>query len=135
MARLGGSGERTQEEVRLDIAEFLNRQHFVVEVSDAVEGQPTIRATAGDCRMLVVESPAAGWNSNMLQLYTTAADRSFVVYRGRVYANQPTWLTVSDAVWFRVRRELGLKVRTMPILAIIATASCDTERLPWNELD
>jgi hypothetical protein len=44
------------------------------------------------------------------------------------------WLTVSDFLWSRFRRELGFKTEPSPILAVVATRNCEAERLPWNEL-
>ena len=45
----------------------------------------------------------------------SAADTIFVVFGGRIYAEQPTWLTVSDYLWARFRRELGLKAEATPV--------------------
>jgi hypothetical protein len=133
--RAGDTGELTEKEVQLKVAEFLVRQHFSVAISENVtEGQPNIRATAVACRMLVAKSPAMGWDRDMLRSYETTADHVFVVFRGQVYADQPKWLTVMDSLWYRLVRGLGLKAQPAPVLAVIATASCDAERLPWGEL-
>src|SRR5262245_11378173 len=99
-----------------------------------MEGQPTIYATAPECRMLIAQSPVLGWDRDILNRYATPTDRIFVVFRGKMYADQPTWLTVSDYLWSRLRRQLGLTVRTTPLLAVIATRSCDAEQLPWDQL-
>jgi hypothetical protein len=61
-------------------------------------------------------------------------DRTFVVFRGKIYKDQPTWLTVPYFLWARLKRELGLGAHTPPLLAVIATPNCDAERLPWREL-
>jgi hypothetical protein len=133
--RPSDSGELKEKEAQRKIAEFLVRQHFTVAVSDKmVEGQPAIRATAGTCRMLVAKSPANGWDRDQIHRHATAADQVFVVFAGRIYAEQPTWLTVPDFLWARFRRELGLKAQPTPVLAVIASTSCAAERLPWNEL-
>jgi hypothetical protein len=134
-ARQGDSSELYERDVQRKVAEFLVRQHFTVAASDKIEeGQPTIRASAGLCQLLVTKSPAMGWDRDLVRRYTTPGDRVFVVFDGRVYAEQPTWLTVSDFLWARLRRELGLKAQATPVLAVIASANCDAERLPWHEL-
>ena len=134
--RPGGLGELTQKDAQRNVAEFLARQHFAVSVSEQTdEGRPTISATTGMCRMLVARSPAIDSDRDLIRRYATAADRVFVVFRGRVYSEQPTWLTVSDFLWSRFRRELGFNAEAAPVFAVIATTSCDAERLPWNELD
>jgi hypothetical protein len=117
------------------VAEFLVRQHFTVTVSDRVEeGRPTIVASAGPCRIQIAKSPAVGWDRDLVRRYATAEDQVFVVFQGRVYAEQPTWLTTSDFLWARLRRELGLGGEASLVLALIAKRNCDAERLPWNEL-
>jgi hypothetical protein len=133
--RPGDSWELKEKETQLKVAEFLVRQRFIVAVSEIVhEGEPMIRATAGACRMLVVKSPALGWDRDLIRRQATAGDQIFVVFAGRIYAEQPTWLTVPDFLWARLRRELGANAQPTPVLAVIATTSCAAERLPWNEL-
>jgi hypothetical protein len=133
--RPGDSGELKENETQLKIAEFLVRQRFAVAAPEKVqEGQPVIRATAGPCRLLVAKSPSMGWDRDLIRRYATAADRVFVVFAGRTYAEQPTWLTVSDFLWARFRRELGMNAQPTPVLAVIATTACAAERLPWKEL-
>jgi hypothetical protein len=129
------SDENKGKEAQLKVAEFLVRQHFAVALSEQVsEGYPTIQATAGACRILVAESPVTGWNRDMIHRNASAADQVFVVFSGRVYAEQPTWLTVGDALWSRFKRELGLEAAAAPLLAVTATKSCAAELLPWREL-
>ena len=64
----------------------------------------------------------------------TAADNVFVVFQGRVYPEQPNWLIASEFLWARLLRGLGLRVDTTRLLTVIATTSCDAERLPWDQL-
>jgi hypothetical protein len=117
------------------VAKFLVRQHFVVTLSDQPGGaKPTVLATAGACRVLVANSNAIAWDRDAIRRNATVADRIFVVFRGRTYKEQPTWLTVPYFLWSRLQRELGLAPQAAPLLAVIATASCDAERLPWSEL-
>ena len=133
--RPGDSSELKEKETQLKVAEFLVRQHFAVAASEKMEeGQPIVRATDGACRLLVAKSPAMGWDRDLIRRHATIADRVFVVFDGRIYAEQPTWLTVSDFLWARFRRELGMNAQPTLVLAVIATTSCTAERLPWSEL-
>jgi hypothetical protein len=119
----------------LRVAEFLARQHFtVVRSAEAKEGEPMVRATAPACRMLVIKSPVLGWDRDTARRRGTAADRVFVVFRGKVYNNPPSWLVVSDFLWSRLQRELGLKFESNPVFTVIAATSCAAEQLPWDEL-
>jgi hypothetical protein len=125
----------SERDVQKKIAEFLVRQHFTVALSDQPgEGRVMIRAGVGACRILVANANPMGWDSDAIRSNATVADRVFVVFRGRAYKDQPTWLTVSYYLWSRLQRELGLRDQTPPLLAVIATANCDAERLPWSEL-
>lgn len=133
--RAGDPGGLPDSFVQHSVAEFLLRQRFIVAASEKVEeGQPMIRATVGACRMLVAKSPAMGWDRDLIRRHATPADHIFVVFRGKVYAQQPTWLTVPDYLWSRFQRELGLKARAASVFAIVAVPSCDAEQLPWHEL-
>lgn len=117
------------------VASFLTRQHFSVALTNRLEeGQPSVVATAGACRVLAAKSPAMGWDRDLLRQHATSNDRVFVVFRGKVYDEQPTWLTVPDYLWSRVQRELGINREPIPVFAIIAPAGCQAERLPWHEL-
>jgi len=131
----GRASEPNENDAPLRVAEFLARQHFtVVRSADATEGEPTVRATAPACRMLVIKSPVVGWDRDTVRRHATAADRILVVFRGKVYEEPPSWLVVSDFLWSRLRRELGLKYESNPVFTVIATTSCDAERLPWDQL-
>ena len=131
----GHAREPNEKDAQLRVAEFLVRQHFtVVRSAEAKEGEPTIRATAPACRMLVIKSPVVGWDRDTVRRHATAADRILVVFRGKVYEDPPSWLIVPDWLWSRLRRELGLKFETNPVFTVIATTSCDAERLPWDQL-
>ena len=131
------AGEQPPERnVQAAVAEFLVRQHFGVSISEnAEEGKPSVVANSGSCRILVAKSPALGWDRDVIRRYADAEDRVFVVFRGRIYSEQPTFLTVFDALLTRFRRELGFKVERSPVLAVVARMSCDAERLPWDQFE
>jgi hypothetical protein len=125
----------SETDVQQKVAEFFRRQHFTVALSDqAGEGQYILRAAAGPCRILVAKSDPIAWDSAAIRRNATDGDRVFVVFRGRTYDDQPTWLTVPYFLWSRFERELGLRAQAAPLLSIIATAGCGAERLPWSEL-
>jgi hypothetical protein len=120
-------------DVQQKVAEFFLRQRFTVVLPDRA-GEGMLRASAGPCRILVVNSDPIAWDSDVIRRNAMAADRVFVVFRGRIYQDPPTWLTVPYFLWSRVERELGLQAQAAPLLSVIATASCGAERLPWSEL-
>jgi len=128
----GGLEERND---YLKVAEFLARQRFAVVVSEKLEtGALTIQGTAGACRVLVAKSAADGSDRDRLGRYASAADNVFVVFGGRTYAEQPTWLTMSDWLWAKLRGELGFKAHATPVFVVIATKGCGAEQFPWHQL-
>jgi hypothetical protein len=128
-------GELSDKDAQLKVANFLARQHFKVSLSDKVEqGQPTVRAGAGACRLVVMKSPPLGWDRELIRSQTAPGDEVFVVFAGKIYAEQPTWLTVTNFLWSRFQRELGLRAEATPVFAVIATTNCAAHRLPWHEL-
>ena len=101
------------------------------------EEQPTDRSIQVRVAefLLVMKSPALGWDRDLVRRYANAEDQVFVVFRGRVYSDQPTFRTVLDTLWSRFLRELGFRVWPSPVLAVIARMSCEADRLPWDKFD
>jgi hypothetical protein len=116
------------------IAEFLFRQHLTVVSEKATTDLLVVRATAGACQMRVIEASYDGSDRDRIRRYASSIDTVFVVFGGRTYADQPTFRTVSDYMWARFRRQLGLRAEATPVLFVIAKKSCEAERLPWHEL-
>jgi hypothetical protein len=132
----GGQSAGSQEGTNSSkIAEFLVRQRFIVTTfQNAQIGEPAIQASAGNCRILIAGSRSDGSDQDRLRHYATARDIIFVVFGGRIYAEQPTWLTTFDYLWSKFLREVGSEALATPVLTVIATKSCGAERLPWHQL-
>jgi hypothetical protein len=117
------------------IRSFFIRNHFAVTVSEElIRDHRTFRATKAACLMLVTGISHRGWERDLMNKVATGREQVFIVFGGKIYAEQPTWLTAFDFLWYKVLSELGFKVFPTPVLAVIATRSCDAERLPWDEL-
>jgi len=126
--------EKKEADGQRKITEFLFRQHFTAVSEKATIDLPVIRATAGACQMRVIEVSYDGSDLDRSRGYASSIDTVFVVFGGRSYADQPTFLTVADSFWARFRRQLGLRAEATPVLFVIAKKSCEAERLPWHEL-
>jgi len=127
--------EKKEADGQRKFSEFLIRQHFAVLASETTATElGTIRATAGACQMRVIEVSYDGSDRDRIRRYASSMDTVFVVFGGRIYADQPTFLTVADFLWARFRRQLGLRAEATPVLVVIAKKSCEAERLPWSEL-
>lgn len=119
-----------------DLVRFLERNHFNVVVADemAAADMPIIRATRASCQLQVAKLIPDGSNRNLVRYLAIGTDRSFVVFRGEVYAQQPVPWTVLHYLWSRFLRELGLIRQITPVIDVAENLSCNAERLPWTEL-
>jgi hypothetical protein len=126
-------GETTSSESKIDTPEFLSRHGF--EVTKRTFGDVAFSdATAGACRMIVVEVSPDGWTRDIIRQIVGTTEHQFFAFRGSTYTEQPTWLTISDHWWSQSLRKLGFARRDAPIIAVSATGPCAPERLPWGEL-
>jgi hypothetical protein len=136
IARATPDEQPTDRSIQVRLAEFLVGQHFSVSMMERAEqGKPAVTASSGSCRMLVIRSPALGWDRDLIRRYVEAEDQVFVVFRGRVYSDQPTFRTVVDALLSRFQRELGFTASPSPVFAVVARTGCEADRLPWDKFD
>jgi hypothetical protein len=119
---------------KIDIAAFLSRHGFRITEQIVITGLPVVAAAAGACRLKIVEVSPDGWTRDIVRYHIAPSERQFVLFRGRIYTEQPTWLTISYYWWTRSLRQIGLGILDVPVFVVSSTASCDAERLPWNEL-
>jgi hypothetical protein len=117
------------------LVDFLKRNHFeVLPVEQIVNDVSMIRAQTASCSLKIVQLAPNGSNRDLFRSLAAGADRAFVVFRGKVYVQQPIFWTVLDDFWVRHLRELGVTTHSAPVIAVAANSSCDAERIPWNEL-
>jgi hypothetical protein len=116
------------------VVKFLERNHFdVVVTKQMVNYVPIIQASSASCRLQIARIASDGVDQDLVRHFTMGTDRLFIVFRGRIYAEQPiSWIRISY-LWLARLRELGLIKHMPPVIAVIANSSCDVERLPWDE--
>ena len=118
-----------------DLIKFFERNHFnVVATDEMVNYTPIIRATTASCHLQIARLTPDGSNRDLIRHLTAGTDRSFIVFRGIVYTQQPIFWTVLNYLWSRFLRELGLTRHITPVIAVAVNSSCNAERLPWGEL-
>lgn len=116
------------------LSSFLERNRFDVVVTDTLINEaPVLRASTAVCQLQLASLTHDGSNRDLIRHFTAGADRSFVVFRGQVYTDQPVTWTVLDHLWTRALRELGLTRYVEPLIAVAADSACNAERLPWAE--
>jgi hypothetical protein len=132
--KLVGEG-RISSGAKIDIIDFLSHQGF--EVRKRILGDfPFIDATAKTdaCRMTVFEVSPDGWTRDIARQILGETKYQFFVFRGNIYTEQPTWLTLSDHLWSRAVRKIGFARLDVPVIAVSVAGPCHPERLPWHEL-
>ena len=113
------------------LVEFLVHHDFAVSEANYIDG---IKAVAGDCRLLITQN-AQSWNHDIIQDFASADDRVFFVFRGAIYTSLSTWSAAANQYWLRFLRKIPfIHADDTPIVAVIASAHCNAERLPWHEL-
>lgn len=127
------SDPRDGTEAKDRAAEFLIRHRFYVAERDTV-GMPLAVATTPDCRMLVGVPTAYGSHRDTINNLAAATDDVFIVFRGRIYPEQPIWTTAFYRLWSKFLRALGSGGEITPVFAVIAAPGCNARRLPWSEL-
>ncbi len=119
-----------------ELVKFLERNHFdvVVAVEAVNTNTPIIRATAVTCHLQIARLTPDGSNRDLIRHLAANSDRSFIVFRGKVYAEQSVAWTVLNYLWSRFLRELGFIDHITPVISVAVNSSCDAEQLPWGEL-
>ena len=122
-------------EMRGRIVQFLTIHGFNVSEQTLVESVPIMHATKGDCSMIVAEASADGSTRDVMRHVSATMDQHFVVFRDKIYDEQPIWLTVTEDWWSRYLRKVGIAQQPeVPPIMVAATHSCAAEQLPWVEL-
>ncbi len=115
------------------IVEFLTEQQFSVRLTDEnMEYMSVIDARSRSCQLRVARVSPLGHDRALVRQASAGNDRTFYVFRGSIYHEQPVRLTIANYLWFRLLRELHLVSRIPPVLAV--TTSCEAEQLPWRML-
>ena len=124
-----------QEDLRGELVDFFERNHFSVVVADEIVNyMPIIRATKASCHLQIARLTPDGSNRDLIQHLAAGTDRSFIVFRGKVYTQQPILWTVLNYLWSRFLRELGMIRHITPVIAVAVNSSCTAEQLPWGEI-
>jgi hypothetical protein len=113
---------------------FLSRHGLQPHVEKRIAGL-IIDATSGDCRMMIMEMEPRGTNLDRIDSAAKKAGHPVVfVFEGVVYGEPPVRRTLLKYYWSRLQERLGFKGSLTPVLAVVASAKCSPETLPWREI-
>ena len=117
------------------VVRFLARNHFtVVSARNVTFGMQIVEATAGLCQLRVVLSASRGWHRDLIRSMAKPGERIFVVFRGKIYPEQPMLLTVSDFLWYKLLTKIGVGAAATPVMTVMEEPNCGADRLAWNEI-
>jgi hypothetical protein len=123
-------------ELKDEIIAFASRNKFEVTVLNdtvAIDRMPLIRATTGQCSLVFAKASAYGWSTHLIR-DVAGSNPMVVLFRGKLYPEQPVLKTLLTHIWSRMLRIIGLVRQPTPVIAVIAAGPCEIERLPWTEL-
>jgi hypothetical protein len=130
---LGSGVAHPDDVVRAQLHDFLSHHGFVAQPTEIVN-PVAVAGQSGSCQLLLINVAPQGWHRDMPGRYATATDQSFFVFRAQRYQQQPIWLTRADYYWRLPARTVGLQTPLDLVLGVVASAACDVNKLPWNEL-
>src|SRR5690348_3629828 len=96
------------------IVRFLKVRGFSATEQTLVETVRIVHAIKGDCSMILVEASPDGSTRDVMRHVGATLAQHFVVFRGKVYDEQPVWLTATEDSWTRYLRKLGIAQPEMP---------------------
>ena len=121
-------------EMQGHIVRFLAIHGFDVTEQTFVERVQVVHAIKGDCSMILAEASPDGSTRDVMRHVGATMEQHFVVFRGKIYDEQPVWLTATEDSWTRYLRKLGISQPEMRPIMVAETRSCAAEQLPWLEL-
>jgi hypothetical protein len=122
------------EMVRTYIAAFLARQGFEPDPAIPIQYPVGASGHSGGCQLLITEVAYQGWQRDFFRRALSEEDQFFFLFRGHKYQDQPVWLTRLSGYWNTFLRNLGFNAPVEPVLGIVASAPCDLNAMPWQEL-
>ena len=93
-----------------------------------------LEATSGSCRILVALAAPQGWHKDAIRQLAKPSDQVSYAFEGTLYADQPVWRTWTNFYWSWLLRSAGIILPNEPILGLVASPSCDLERIHWQNV-
>ena len=115
------------------LAAFLEREGFQVEDNrhDNDLHLVSVKATRGECRLLLAVVSPQGWHSTLLMQIAAPQDQVSFVLDGNIYKAQPIWRTAAHDYLGRIWKYAGIS--TLPVLGVVSSPACDLAMLSWRD--
>lgn len=129
---LTGTAAAKPEVAWSDIATLLEHQGFQTHYQPAVDHDLTwVSGRAGTCSVQVTEVDPQGWHQSLVA-QVAQDNRLLYIFAGEVFSAQPTMRSRIDYYINKLGRYVGMDIRHRPVLALIASPTC--ENLPLQDL-
>jgi hypothetical protein len=116
------------------VGAFFARHGFQDTEVSGTEDLPSVRAAAGECKLLAILVGPDGYQRSIVRHLAAPGDRVLFVFNAVVYPDQPTWRTWTHFHWRVLNARVGRALPDRPALGIVASPTCDLRGLPWSEV-
>ncbi|MCB8818942.1 hypothetical protein [Microvirga rosea] len=113
------------------IASLLERHGYRADLVAPPDDMAWVVGHLRDCTVRVSEVSPQGWHQSLIT-QIAEDNRLYYTFDGASYPGQPILRTRFYHYWGKLKRSFGLDVQKKPVLAVIATPTC--EALPLAEL-
>ena len=116
------------------LEDFFTTSGYMIKASDTKTDPPLLIVTLGDCSLRIYLVSPNGMHRDLIRSIPPPSFRSFFVFEGNLYDDQPVWRTwISSQVW-RLGVFWGRKPDFAPTLGVTSSPTCDERSLPWTEI-
>ena len=116
------------------IAAFLELQGFSLEPKPTDTEPPMLVASKAGCELRITEVSPFGWHRHVLAQLARPGESAAFIFEGAIFPSQPLWRTAVDHNWRRLLSYTGLTLPRHPVLGVLASQTCELDRLPWTRL-
>jgi hypothetical protein len=120
--------------VERELEKFFIQNGYAVTMSGEGEDPFFLTAKAGDCSMRVYLASPKGWHRYLIPQLKSRAERSFFVFDGAIYEDQPVWKTWFSYMQWLTARNFGMRPSIEPVLGINQSPSCNETSIPWDKI-
>lgn len=110
---------------------WLADNRFAIQTS-ASNGFAVVHGRRSRCRLTIAVVDGRGFHRHLMRTMATPGERTYFVFKGGIYAEQPLLKTaVSHHLWARAR-DVGIRLPRELVLGVVSS-NCP-QSLPWQHV-
>lgn len=125
-----GTSGPTPEEV---LARTLHDMGFATRPEERLLGRPAVIGEDAACRVWMGLVAGDGWHRDIVVASAPPTADVVFFFKGRAYADQPTWATWLDEKTSVLARSFAMPVSPAPVVAAYLGKGCHIDREVWAE--